>query len=318
LRHYGLFRSFSQNQTNEINFRKTELMSVKFDGLKTFVHVARSGNLADAAGILRRTPSAVSMSLKNFEQALGAPLFETDRKTKLTALGEFALKNAEDALSQFKTSVTAMKQFAKGEIGQLRIAAVPSVAETILPRAIADFALTHGKVHIDLRDMDSRAIAQAVENGSVDIGILSDQLQQAEPLLSDAFGVVLRHDHPLAELGKPVRWSQISGENLIANDLCATLTHPDFVALYNRASLTVRNTTSLFAMVKSGLGLTVLPQLSMIYADPTLHFIPVADQTAKRQISILRKDTTHAHAASAAFVSSIRASAEFTANALET
>ena len=59
--------------------------------LRCFATVARSGNLADAGDKLGRTPSAVSMMLKQFEEHLGAPLFESERKSKLTALGASAV-----------------------------------------------------------------------------------------------------------------------------------------------------------------------------------------------------------------------------------
>jgi DNA-binding transcriptional LysR family regulator len=59
--------------------------------LRNFVAVAALGNLNDAADRLGRAPSAVSMSLKQLEEHLGAPLFASDRKNRLTALGRFTL-----------------------------------------------------------------------------------------------------------------------------------------------------------------------------------------------------------------------------------
>ena len=56
--------------------------------LSCFAAVAESGNLADAGVRLGRTPSAISMTLKQMEDHLGARLFETDRKNRLTPLGE--------------------------------------------------------------------------------------------------------------------------------------------------------------------------------------------------------------------------------------
>ena len=64
-------------------------MAIKIEMLRNFVAVAELGNLNDAAERLGRTASAVSMSLKQLEDHLGAPLFETDRKNRLTALGQF-------------------------------------------------------------------------------------------------------------------------------------------------------------------------------------------------------------------------------------
>ncbi|WP_254703064.1 LysR family transcriptional regulator [Roseovarius sp. THAF8] len=52
--------------------------------LRCFLTVAERGNLADAAEALGRTPSAVSMMLRQFEDHIGAPLFEAGRKSRLT------------------------------------------------------------------------------------------------------------------------------------------------------------------------------------------------------------------------------------------
>ena len=50
-------------------------MAIKIEMLRCFVAVAEHGNLNDAANRLGRTPSAVSMSLKQLTDHLGAPLF---------------------------------------------------------------------------------------------------------------------------------------------------------------------------------------------------------------------------------------------------
>ena len=55
-------------------------MAIKTDMLRYFVSVAEAGNLASAAKTLQRSPAAVSMMLKQLEEELGAPLFQTDRK----------------------------------------------------------------------------------------------------------------------------------------------------------------------------------------------------------------------------------------------
>ncbi|HDZ72252.1 MAG TPA: LysR family transcriptional regulator [Aurantimonas coralicida] len=61
---------------------------------RCFTPVARSGSLAAAAETLGRTPSAASMMLKQFGDNLRSPLFETERKSKLTVLDNFALGEA--------------------------------------------------------------------------------------------------------------------------------------------------------------------------------------------------------------------------------
>ena len=56
-------------------------MSIKLEMLRVFRVVAEFGTLAAASRNLGRTPSAISMTLSQLEDQIGAPLFETDRKT---------------------------------------------------------------------------------------------------------------------------------------------------------------------------------------------------------------------------------------------
>ena len=54
--------------------------------LRCFCTVAQTGNLAEASNRLGRTQSALSMTLKQFEDHLGKKLFEGERKNRLTPM----------------------------------------------------------------------------------------------------------------------------------------------------------------------------------------------------------------------------------------
>ncbi|WP_392341827.1 LysR family transcriptional regulator [Phaeobacter sp. BS23] len=210
-------------------------MTLKIELLRGFAAVARSGNLSDAAGILGRTPSAVSMMLKQLETHLGEPLFETDRKNRLTALGAFVLEQAERELQQYDTMVKAIEGYAKATHGHVRIATVPSVAGTVMPlvfsRHISDFE----HVDIELRDMDSISVLHELSRDRIDIGIATlgqnSSGLHSQPLLSDAFGVICTRDHPLAQERGKIDWDMLRDERLIANSLsvqhqCRTVPDP--------------------------------------------------------------------------------------------
>jgi DNA-binding transcriptional LysR family regulator len=285
---------FSQNQTSEGNFRNTE-MTIKIEMLRCFAVVARSGRLATAADTLGRTPSAVSMMLKQFEEHLGAPLFESERKSKLTALGAFALDEATRELDHFARTVAAIESFARSESGFVRVAAVPSVAEAILPQVVRDFLLDHPSVRIEIRDMDSAAVLREIEQERVDLGLATGAGAgiDREALFSDAFGVVCRADHPLATVDQPVAWRALDPGTFIANGLCAHIADEAFQNIFKESQLMVRSTTSLLALVRAGVGVTVLPRLVIDGGESELRFLPVADPEARRHIDILRR----AHAA---------------------
>ena len=272
-------------------------MAVKIEMLRCFAAVARSGKLSDAAQQLRRTPSAVSMMLKQLEDHLGEPLFMTDRKNRLSALGTFVLEQAERELYHFDGAVRAIESFANARHGHVRIAAVPSVASAIMPRAISRFIKDFPEVQIELRDMDSTTILHELSRGRVDIGIASAGLSSGSlyrhDLLSDPFGLVCPKHHPLADPGRVLKWSDLSPHRFIANDLARLIIVPAFQDIHAKALLSVHNITSLLAMVGADLGVTILPKMTVKMAESReLAFIPLPKSSAgivpDRQIHMLR------------------------------
>ena len=286
---------------------------IKIDALRCFATVARCGNLADAAEKLGRTPSAVSMMLKQFEQHLGAPLFESERKSKLTALGAFALEESMRELDHFERTVAAIEGFARSESGIVRVAAVPSVAEAILPRVVRDFLLAQPGVWIDISDMDSAAILRELERERVDLGFATGIGArggiESTILFSDAFGVVCRADHPLAAVDGLLDWQALEPWPFIANGLCSHIADESFQRIFVGSRLMVRNTTSLLAMVRAGVGVTVLPRLAVDRVEREVRFLPVADPAARRRIDILRRAHVSLSPAARRFEDAVRRTA---------
>ncbi len=272
-------------------------MAISIALLRTFATVADSGNIREAGERLGRTPSAVSMALKNLEDELGGVLFEADRKNALTPLGRYVYAAALDELAGFERTLASMRAFARNEIGRLMLAAVPSVASHILPTALRSFLAEHPAVEIDLSDMDSLSVQQAVENGTVDLGLGSqvgrETATEFEPLMHDAFGVVCHADDNLAALDRPVVWDDLHGRRMIANLLCGGIDDPAFQALLAESTLMVRNTTSIMALVRSGVGYTILPRITVPGEDRKLTFKPLAENRWHREVGIvLRRGRT--------------------------
>ncbi|WP_350333563.1 LysR family transcriptional regulator [Coralliovum pocilloporae] len=280
-------------------------MSIKLDMLRCFVQVAETGRLADAADRLGRTPSAISMTLKQLEAHLGAPLFESDRKSRLTPLGRLTLQEARRGVIHFDEVVHAIERQAKSETGLVRIATVPSAAEALLPQAVARFRETHPDVLVDIRDMDSRSVINELEQDRADLGIASGIIKRPglmqRGLLNDAFGVICRRDHPLARDWAMLTWADMQDFPLIANALCSQIDDPDFQAILTRSTLTVHNTTSLLAMVRNGLGITVLPELVISPEDTILTFLPIANSTIRRDLTLLKRSGERLSPAAEAF-----------------
>ncbi|MEP4195209.1 MAG: LysR family transcriptional regulator [Aliishimia sp.] len=267
-------------------------MAIKIDMLRCFTMVATHGSLSDAADALGRTPSAVSMMLKQFEDHVGSALFETARKSRLTPIGELILIEARREVAHFENTVSVIEGLSRSELGYLRLAVTPSVATTVLPAVIYKFAKTYPKVQIDLRDMDSATIARELDRERADIGIGSfpevEGMRRTE-LFSDAFGLVCRKDHPLAENWDQLEWRTLGDHTIIANGLCQQITDPDFAPILARSRLMVPNTASLLGLVRQGVGITVLPRLAVANSLDELAFLPLVDTTARRTVHLMSR-----------------------------
>ncbi len=271
-------------------------MAIKIEMLKYFVTVAELGNLADAAERLGRTPSALSMMLKQFEEHLGAPVFESDRKNRLTSLGQFALREAQREVEQFDRCIETITCYANARMGIVRLGAVPSFTATILPSIIQDFLQQRPDVVIHVRDQDSSTMLREVELGQIDLGIGSapdvGRGLKELPLFSDEFGVVCSVDHPLRQNDPPLQWSDLLPYRFISNASGGQIHDPVFRRMDDASHLKIRNTASVLGMVRAGVGITVLPKLTLKGGKRGLCFLPLADSGVRRMVSLFSRSQT--------------------------
>lgn len=249
-------------------------MAIKLDMLRTFRTVAEQGTLSAASEALGRTPSAISMTLSQLEEDIGAPLFETDRKNRLTPLGLLVLEESGRATDAFQRSTEAIRRHALSTAGTVRIVAVPSATVTILPAAIASYRRLRPEVRLEISDVDSASVQRRVQMDEADIGILSaaaDFSGAGEVVMQDALGIVCRRDGAIGRAlhtgETPCVWELLAQEAFIANPLCELVDNPEVERLLTGSVLSARNTTALLSFIRAGLGATVLPS-SVLAGEP--------------------------------------------------
>ncbi len=267
---------------------------IRTEALRVFVTVAECGNIRDAADRLFRTQSAISMTLKQVEDHLGAPLFESDRKHSLTELGRFVQGVAKVLLRDHDTALELIAEFASGNSGKLRIASVPSVAALLIPEMLAGFLADRPAAKIDLVDTDSADVRRLVATGQADLGIASAAATEvcliSTPIFADSMHVVCPANSPLAQHAGPLDWCDLAAVPLILNETTRGIQAEAFQDLAARAKLRVRNVTSLLAMVRAGIGVTLLPGLATLGLGPSLVARPLRDQSCRRQVCLLRRE----------------------------
>jgi DNA-binding transcriptional LysR family regulator len=280
--------------------------------MRVFAVVAETGSIRLAAERLGRTPSAVSEKLKQFEQEVGAPLFESGRKSRLTAVGSFVQGQVRDLLSHVDRKLATLQAYSHNAIGRIDIAVVPSIATTVLPGAIGRFRSQWPAVEITARDADSRSVADMVQSGTVELGIASMAAERRAirftPLFDEPLGIVCRRDDPLytamADDGTPRslrNWSALSGRSFLTNAIFETSgialpPHP------GHAPIVIYNVLSLLALVRANIGITILPRLTVTGLEPDIGFIPIEEPDARRTVGVITRAEEMLSPAAAAFL----------------
>jgi DNA-binding transcriptional LysR family regulator len=269
-------------------------MAIKIEMLRCFSVVAEAGNLADAALRLGRTPPAVSMTLKQLEDHLGQRLFMSDRKSQLTPIGQQIFELARTELRQFDDTIKAIETAADSPKSLVRVVSVPSVAGLVFPDIVPKFQSLCPGTKIELRDTDSRQVIDALSRGTADVGIASTDYDlneiQKVPLFSDRFGLICAPHHPLAHHGSPLSLKDVKTHTYIKNDLCSSIDNQVFQDIAAQTNISVRNTLSLIAMVRSGNWVTVLPQTVLHIAPSDLVFRAITDLTSHRHVDLLLRE----------------------------
>ena len=156
--------------------------------LRTFVAVIESGSLSNAAPLVGRSQSAVSMQMQRLEQSLGRELLERGpQAAKPNAGGEKLLAYARKLL---RLSDEARAALAKPEeAGFVRLGVPEDYVAHFLPPVLAHFAAEHPLVTVELVCEASRQLVPAVHSGRVDLAIVtrlpdhSCETHRREPLV---------------------------------------------------------------------------------------------------------------------------------------
>ncbi|CDX22910.1 Bacterial regulatory helix-turn-helix protein, LysR family protein 122 [Mesorhizobium plurifarium] len=288
--------------------------TISLTGMRSFVAVCETGGVRAAADQIGRTPSAVSMTLKQLEDDIGAPLFESERKGALSPVGRIVLDEARAMIAHYDRACLAMTSYAADRQGRCDVASVPSVAVTLLPRAIVKLRAEGSRFDIHVRDSDSSAIVDAVENGMVEVGlcVLASRRPQLsfEPLFHEPLDFVCPADHPLAKSKRPLKWAELDGESFIRNGAAAALGLAETEALAAGSKLTATNVSSNLAMVEAGLGVTILPRLCRWKSSHDVRFVPLADPRSSRTVGWIAKAGRNLQPASLRFIECIRQQAQ--------
>lgn len=263
---------------------------VKIAQLRHFVSVVEHGGFKAAAKAMFRSQPALSLSIKELEATMGVPLFEKGSHATPTPFGSMFYGEAKKLVEHYERAIAAAVDVARVRGGSVRVAAVPSIAHEILPRAISRFAARHPGIQLHVEDGTAAYIHDRVRSGAIDFGIAGEPGVDLElsftPLIADVMCVVVNAGHALFRQRR-IEWSELSGYRLIGNGTMRALPAAVLEAAAQPDEIFIANTTTLLAAVEGGVGLTVLPYLAKQRYRDTLRFIPLDVPRIERAVGFV-------------------------------
>lgn len=172
--------------------------------LRSFVAVAQTEHISQAAASLYLTQAAVTQQVKHFEQGVGLQLFERDgRRVRLTDAGRSLAESCQAALRAVEVVDDSAKSMRELQSGSIHIGASPTCASYYLPTRLADFARRHPAIRLDVAVAPTGELNRKVVAGSLDCALIEGDPEPAltaVKLSPDELLLVANKDHPLSRL----------------------------------------------------------------------------------------------------------------------
>lgn len=173
-----------------------------FKQILTFIEVARDRSVSKAAGRLCVTQPAVSMQLRQLEDAFGLPLVApSGRNIQLTLAGEEFLTHAISAVAQFRNLEASMAEHVGLKKGRIELAVVSTV-KYFVPMLLVRFAKQVPGIEVTLHIENKQNILAMLSRNEVDLVIMGRAPThldcEATPFSTNPMGIVCGPDHPLS------------------------------------------------------------------------------------------------------------------------
>lgn len=241
--------------------------------LRYFIAVAEELHFGRAAQALGISQPPLSQQIQALEQELGARLFErTNRRVALSEAGRLFLEEARQVLVQVDKAADVARRAQLGELGEMKIGFTSSAPfNSSIPKAIYSFRQRFPAVHLNLKEMSSRDVAEALLDESIEVGLmrplpLPESLVATE-LFREPLVAVLNADHPLVEGSeKGLQLKALANEPFVFFPRSyGSGLHAQLLSLARQAGFTphfaqeAAEVMTIIGLVSAGLGVSVLP-----------------------------------------------------------
>lgn len=249
--------------------------------------VADTGSFTAAAERLGMTQSAVSHAVRGCERKLGAVLFDRGRRgASPTEAGARVVGHARRIL-RLLAALPYEAQRGAGEpvAGPLRIAAFRSVAVHLLPAVLAGLAVRHPGVEPQVRIVRElgRGTAGEVADGRADLALATLDAGGtalpgllAVPLYEEGYALAHQQGHP-----DPMRLPLVDWDENCGSYTAGWWRRQEWIPA---ATVNVEDDTVVLSMAAQGLGMAIMPRLTLLNPPTALAITDLGPEPPTRQV----------------------------------
>lgn len=252
--------------------------------LRYFIAVAEELHFGRASAKLHMAQPPLSQQIKRLEDELEVKLFNrTSRRVELTAAGRIFLTEARGIVERANEACSTMINLGKGRSGYLSIAFNEPAINTFLPEAIKGFMFKYPKVQLSLNELSIIEQFQELDEKRLHLGFMRpfgyDTAAYSKRLvLQEQYVLALPATHKLCA-HMSITLDMLDGEPLI---LFPRTEQPYLRSRFDECFHLVdvkpnivqelRSKRTSLALVQAGIGLSFVPESSIIYTPPRVEF----------------------------------------------
>jgi DNA-binding transcriptional LysR family regulator len=282
--------------------------------LRYAVAVADELNFTRAAERLGVSQQVLSEQIRRLEDELGLQVFDrTTRQVRVTSHGRQILDEARAVVGAADALRDRARRLASAQAGVVRLGYSRSTAFDTAPRLVSAVTEARPELRVEVREVPSRQLPQAVRDGDVDVA-LSRWADDTDQLFAHTLrsGVILRAGDALAGRAE-VALGDLAGRSLVMHRReDAPARHDATLAACAEAGVEPEIVTArlpfdpLFTDVAEGRGVQIASESIRGALPAGLTWVPLASGVLEQRED-LRWDPARAHPARDAFLDEARA-----------
>jgi DNA-binding transcriptional LysR family regulator len=270
--------------------------------LRYFLAVVDAGNFSRAAGQMNVTQPTLSVGIAKLEESLKARLFlRNSRRVQLTQAGARLLHHARAIESEFNS--LDLHLFDQPESRTLRIGVLSTISTRLIETVVRANATAAAPDTLEIIEGGERDLLGRLQRRRIDVALTlirpgASRFAQ-EVLFQEGYSLAAAADHPCARM-EIVTGESLAGETMIVRRHCEVLSETSryFTERGVRPHFSFRTTNDdrATALVKAGLGVTVMPDS---HAEPGLAMPKLAGFDVQRQVGLIWSGAEPDHASAA-------------------